>query len=113
MPFAAMPAIPSDGVTDGEVLLYSAVKQNIEQLTGQAGDAFSVALLRGSISVQPIQSLQSKPVTISGAAYTIDNVQVAPASEVVALGTTVQQCVNDINTLANTINALIVQLRGT
>jgi hypothetical protein len=111
MSFVAMPAIPSEGVTDGEVLMYSAVKQNIEQLTGQGSPLFS-AVTRGAITVAPIPSLSVRPLTVSGAAYTISNVQVAPATEVVALASTVQQCVNDITTITNTLNALISQLKG-
>ena len=112
MPFSTLPALPTENVTQAELLMYASIKQNIEQLTGQSGDAFSVAVLRGSIRVQPISSLQAKPLSGIGNAYTINDVQVAPASELVKLATTVQQCINDISLITSTLNALILQLRS-
>ena len=108
MAFAALPAIPSEGLSESEVRMYSAVKQNIEQLTGQAGDNFYVALVRGTITASVVESVNAQSVGVSGQAYVINNLQVAPATELIALAGTVQSVIYDVKNVRDALNTLII-----
>ena len=113
MAFVAVPGIPTSGLTDGEVRMLAALKQNIEQLTGQSGEAEYRAALTGYFSnVNTLGDLNALSVGIQGQKYVIQNVEVAPASEVIALAETVGKLIADVHLLKDVINTIIVQGQG-
>jgi len=113
MAFAALPGIPQSGLSPVEFQLFASVKENIEQLTGQSGVPQLRAVLTGQVGVVPIEDLNSKPVSITGASYIITGGGPVPSQEdFVSLATTVQQLVYDVQLLRDTLNTLIIQLRG-
>lgn len=111
MAFTAMPGLPDSGLTDQELRLLAAIKQNIEELTG-AGSSTYTAVVRGQITTSQISQLNSQNVSVSGRGYTISGANVASASDVASLAQTTQQLVYDVQLLRDTLNTLIGQLRG-
>jgi hypothetical protein len=111
MAFSAMPGLPTSGVSDQELRLLAAVKQNIEELTGQLGNTGYNAVVAGQITTAQIANLNAQDVNISGSGYTISGASVASAADVVSLARNVQQLVYDVRLLRDTLNTLIGQLQ--
>lgn len=113
MAFIGLPAVPQSGLSPLEFQLFNALRQNIEQLTGQGGDAQFRSLIRGQITVLPIGNLQSSArVSITGRSYAISGVSVSAAEEVTALANDVQKLINDVTRMRNVLDTLIAQLKA-
>lgn len=111
--FTAIPNIPQAGLTDWQFNAMSAMKENIELLTGARNevDGASRALTKSSITIisAPTQSMQR--VTAEGVGFTISGVNVVALSDYEKLVVNVQQLANDVAALRNTLNSLITQLK--
>lgn len=110
--FSAIPSIPQQGVTDWQFSTLSAMKDNIELLTGARGSTAGVAITKGAVTVvaAPAQSMQR--VTAEGTGYTISGVTVPSLDDYGKLVSNVQQLANDVASLRTTLNTLINQLKG-
>jgi len=112
--YAAIPDVPSGGLTNWQAQTLAAVKENIELLTGTRGekDGASRAILKAQITVSnpALQTMQR--VTATGSGFTISNVKVASLEDYSKLIVDVQQLANDVSNLRNTVNTLISQLKG-
>jgi len=111
MGFAPIPAVPQGGLTDAEFRMFSAVKQNLDQLIGTNGEAEFIAMLTGQVTVQPVGALNSSLPNLTGqAALTSGGIQVPLQTDFVALAATVQQLVADVQKIRNTLDTLVDQL---
>ena len=112
--FTAIPNIPQAGVDFWQVQTLTAMKENIELLSGTGGelDGASKAITRGDISITaaPAQSMQR--VTATGTGFTIGGVQVASLDDYSRLIVDVQQLANDVANLRAAVTTLINQLRS-
>jgi len=110
--YTVIPTIPQQGLTEWEYRTLSAMRENLELLTGvRSGAQGAAAVTRGSISVAaPPATLQR--VTAEGVGYTINNVTVPSLEDYVKLINNVQQLTNDVATLRQVVAGLITQLKG-
>lgn len=112
--FTAIPNIPQAGVDYWQFQTLNAMKENLELLagTGTELDKASRAITRGEINTAPPPAQRMTQVTAKGAGFTISNVQVPSLSDYGELISNVQQLANDVAEIRNTLNNLILQLRG-
>jgi hypothetical protein len=101
MSFAALPPIPQSGLTEAELRLLSAMHQNISLLTGQ-NVAESKAIISGQVTLTGAPAATTAFPSISG----------SPANDVAQLATAFQALINDVQSLRDTLNILIAQLRS-
>lgn len=110
--FAAVPSIPLSGLTDWQSMVLSALKENVEVLTGVRGGTDGRAVVSGYITVAPAPTQTMTQVTAQGSSYTISDVLVPSASDYAVLLGNVQSLANDVANIRATLNALITQLKG-
>ena len=111
--FTAIPAIPQGGLNDWQFNTLTAMRENIELLTGARGSDNSVrALLSGQITVTNPPAQNMTRVTAQGAGFTISGATVPSIDDYGKLVSDVQQLANDVANLRATVNTLINQLKG-
>lgn len=112
--YTPIPEIPLGGMEEWMFVTLSAMKENIDLLTGQRGesDGASTAISKSSITVQPVPEQGLKQLSATGAGFTINGVQVASLDDHVALMTDVRTLAVDVANVRATLNALIAQLKG-
>lgn len=112
--FTPIPAIPTSSVSDWQYNTLSAMKENIELLTGSRGekDGTSRALTTGAVKLQAAPAQTLPRITAQGNAVSISGTTVPDMSDYVELLKNVQMLANDVTALRNTLNTLISQLRG-
>lgn len=112
--YAAIPDVPAGGLTNWQAQTLSAIKENVELLTGTRGekDGASRAVLKAQVTVSspPLQTMQR--VTATGSGFTISGVRVPSLDDYNRLVVDVQQLANDVASLRTTVNNLILQLKG-
>jgi len=112
--FSAIPAVPQGGLTDWQTVLISAVKENVELLTGLRGevDLQSKAVTQGQVTVNQMEEQNLKQVTAKGAGFTISSQDVAALDDYAKLILDVQTLANDVKLTRDVVNLLIKQIRG-
>lgn len=114
--FIAVPNIPPDTseLKDWQAGLFSAVKENVELLSGTRGEAdlLSRAIIRGDITVVQLGGQLMGRVSASGAGYTISSVDVASLESHLALREDVQVLANDLYATRLAFDLLIRNLKG-
>jgi hypothetical protein len=112
--FVAVPDVPQAGLTDWQVNILTALKDNVELLTGGRREtgASSQAITRGSITVNDPPAQTMTRVTATGAGFTISGVSVPSLEDYNRLLVNVQQLANDVAVLRSTVAILLAQLRG-
>jgi len=112
--FTAIPNVPQSGVDFWQVQTLTAMKENLELLSGTSGElgGASRAIIKGDVTVTPAPPQTMTRVTAVGQGFTISGVQVVSLDDYVKLITDVQQLANDVAQLRATVNVLIDQLRG-
>ena len=112
--YVAIPAVPTTGVGSWEGSILNALKENVELLTGQRRgvNLDSVSLTKGDITINPLETVNIQRISARGRGYDISGQQVPSLEDYGKLLTDVQLAINDITILRNTVNSLIVQLRG-
>ncbi len=95
--FVAVPEVP-DQLLDWQAVLFSAIKENVELLTGTRGEAdlASSAIVRGDITVVQLGNQVMGTVSADGTGYTISGSDVASLSSHRALRDDVQALANDL-----------------
>ena len=109
--FTGIPAIPTNGLQDWQVLLFSAVKENIELLTGERGGGGLAAVLGSNIRVEPVPEQSMKAATAKGNGYTISGKPVADVHEFGKLIVDVNKLAYDLAKTNQALNTLIQQLK--
>lgn len=111
--FTPIPNIPQQGLTSWQFQTLTAMKENIDLLTGARGaGSGATALTTGSVTVTPAPVQTMQRVTATTAGFTINNVSVPSLDDYTKLVTDVQLLANDVAALRATVNALINQLKG-
>jgi hypothetical protein len=111
--FTAIPSIPQGGLTDWQFNTLTAMKENIELLTGARGTDNSVrAITGGQVTVDNPAPQTMTRVTATGAGFTISGVSVPSADDYFKLVSDVQQLASDVANLRATVNTLVNQLKG-
>lgn len=110
--FAAIPSISQQGLTGWQFQTLTAMKENIDLLTGAKGGGATTALTAGSVTVSPAPVQTMQRVTATTAGFTISGVTVPSLDDYSKLVTDVQLLANDVAALRATVNALINQLKG-
>ena len=99
MTYAALPPVPTSGLTDAEFQLLAAIHENISLLTGQPVTS-DAAVTLGQIS-------------LSGAPdSTIPPSLLANTADLATVALLLQYLINDVQSLRDTVNTLITQLRS-
>ena len=112
--YTPIPAIPTASMSDWQYNTLSAMKENIELLTGSRGekDGTSRALTSGSVAVKGVPAQTLPRITAQGSAVSIDGITVPDMADYVELLKNVQMLANDMTAIRDTLNTLISQLRG-
>lgn len=111
--FTSIPAIPQGGMTDWQTILISAVKENVELLTGIRGelDGNSRAVTKGDVTLLELPLQDMKQVSAKGAGFTISGQEVAGLDDYGKLINDVQTLANDLAYTRRALNLLIRQLK--
>jgi|TARA_Y100000310_G_scaffold1428_1_gene1906 hypothetical protein len=113
--FVATPEIPTSGLAEIEASIFTALKENVELLTGTRGevDYASASLVRGHITVKSVgnQNMVS-PQNISPEGYTISGSDVASLLAFRALKNDVQELANDLYRTREALDLLIKNFGG-
>lgn len=111
--FTGVPELPPD-MSEWELRVLSALKQNIELLIGARGevDSASKALVRSDISVRSSITPQFQALSARGAGITVSGVAIPTLDDYTALLQDFIKLSQDVATLRNTLSTLITQLRG-
>lgn len=112
--FTPIPAIPTSSMSDWQFNTMSAMKENIELLTGSRGekDGTSRALTTGAVTVKEAPAQTLPRITAQGNAVNISGATVPDMSDYAELLKNVQMLANDVTAIRDTLNTLISQLRG-
>lgn len=110
MVYSAVPPVPQGEITDWEFRFLTAIKQNVEVLTGQRPGGGG-AIVNTQITIQPMNAMQFQQVTASSVGVTISGSNLPLLAEFVKLMVDVQTLGADVATLRATVNALILQLK--
>lgn len=109
--FSAIPSLPPSGLDPAQFQLLTAMKENIELLTGTRGelDGASRAVTRDAVNIQAVP-VQFTSLSARGTGYTIGGVQLVSLSDYQNLLGDVQRLAADVATMRNILNTLIQQL---
>tara|TARA_R110000803_G_scaffold38467_9_gene83257 strand:- start:2486 stop:2839 length:354 start_codon:yes stop_codon:yes gene_type:complete len=110
----ATPEVP-DQLLDWQAILFSAIKENVELLTGTRGesDLASMAITRGDVSANQLGQQDMGNVTQSGDdGYVISGQDVASLDALRNLRADVQVLANDLFRTRQTLDLLIRNLTG-
>ena len=124
--FVGIPAIPETDLTAGEVVLFNAIKENLELLAGIRGSKAEGlrAIRKEEVQIQGlgnsgIDTVGSSKLTVRGQGFNIQDATVPSLEDYTKLINDFLVVKQDIATLANEIrilrealNTLIVQLRS-
>ena len=109
----ATPEIPSDQLT-AESILLSALKENMELLTGTRGesDLASMAIVRGDLTVNQIGEQDMASINLSHNLTPTAFAECAPLDAFIDLRNDVQQLANDLYTTRTALDLLIKNMTG-
>ncbi len=112
--FSAIPSVPNQNISEWQSAILSALKENVELLTGQRGAAglSNKALISSQVRVNQISAPVFSRVTATGQGYTISGQNVASLDDFGKLINDVQLLANDVATLRLAFNTLVAQLKG-
>lgn len=124
--FVGIPAIPETDLTAGEVVLFNAIKENLELLAGIRGSKAEGlrAIRKEEVQIQglgnsTVDTVGSSKLTVRGQGFNIQDATVPSLEDYTKLINDFLVVKQDIATLANEIrilrealNTLIVQLRS-
>jgi hypothetical protein len=111
--FTGIPELPPD-LGEWEYRTLTAIKQNLELLTGTRGelDGASKALVRSDVTVVPPTAVQFQALAARGAGVSISGVAVPSLDDYTILLQDVIRLSQDVTVLRATVSTLIGQLRG-
>lgn len=126
--FAGIPEIPTEGLTDWQVFILAALKENVELLTGSRNesDNASMAVTKGQITsqglppatIQQVSGIARGTVAVPGltgnSAQDIANVRAALQASlqiIRALATDVQILIDDNLDMRDELNRLIAEIK--
>lgn len=112
--FSAIPNPPQTEMSGWQYYMLTALKENVELLTGARGekDNASRAVTKATVTVTQAPEQTMKQVTAQGAGINIDGAVVPALEDYTELLKNVQSLANDVAVVRATLNNLITQLRG-
>lgn len=112
--YIAVPEIPDSGLTDVQAQILSAIKENVELLTGTRGegDLDSRAVARGDVTAKKVGLQNMSQVSAKGSGFTISGSDVASLAEFSKLIDDVQQLANDLFITRQALDLIIGNLGG-
>jgi hypothetical protein len=110
--FTPIPAVPQSGLTDWQFRVLSALKEDVELLTGARANGALRALTKSQFTVADAPTQTMQQVTAEVVGFTISGVNVPSLDDYAKLVTNVQQLANDVAQIRNTLNTLIQQLKA-
>jgi len=112
--FTAIPDPPQTQMSDWQFYMFTAIKQNLDLLTGlrQERDGGSQAITRSSVTITSVPAQSMRQITAQGASLNIEGATVPAAEDYVEALKNLQQLANDVANLYAVVNTLIRQLRG-
>lgn len=113
MTFSAIPPVPQADNPEWLYRFNSAMKQNMELLTGQRGSSSFNALLSGQVTANFVPPMQMQQVTAKGTGIAVNSSTTTPVvlqSDYVKLIVDVQTLANDVAVIRATLNSLLTQL---
>lgn len=111
--FTGIPALAQTGLDEQQFRVLSALKENVELLTGTRGerDGASRALTKDAVSVASAPTASISSLSAKGAGFTISGQSVPSLADYNALLRDTQTLLNDIAALRATLNTLITDLK--
>lgn len=111
--FTGIPALAQSGLEEWQFRVLSALKENVELLTGTRGerDGASQALTKGAVSVASAPSATISSLSAKGSGFTISGQTVPSLADYNALLRDTQTLINDVAALRATLNTLIADLK--
>lgn len=116
--FSGIPSIPEGVAGEWQYSLLDAMKENIELLTGQRGerDRSSKAVVKSDLTMRSVPNPRFSGVSASGSGFAItppnqSTVEVASLEDYQKLVADVRLLSEDVRTLRETVDLLILQLR--
>lgn len=110
--FTGLPSVPQGIGDQAQYRLLQGLKQNVEALIGARGDTTGQAVLRGQVTVNQVQELAVKQVSVSNSAISVSGQAVPTYSDFNSVVADLQRMRADMESMRQTLNALIAQLRG-
>lgn len=112
--FTAIPNLPQLGLPGEQAYVLTALKENVELLTGARGKNHtdSMAVIKGSLTVSFAPDPELIRTSAVGAGYAVNNVLVPDFDDYVSLIKDVQTLTEDVAALRKTLNTLIQQLKS-
>lgn len=109
--FSAIPAVPQSGLSQIELATLSALKENVELLTGARGGGSRKAVTSAEVSIDLAPPQNMTQVSAQGIGFTISGVAVPSSQDYVKLVQDVQTLAEDVAQIRNTLNTLITRMR--
>lgn len=111
--YTPIPVVPPAEMSSWQYEVFSALKENVELLTGLRGeeDGASIAVSKSSINTVQAPEMLLQGVSAQGAGYTIEGASVPSSVDHNALISDVKTLVHDVASIRATLNALITDLR--
>lgn len=112
--FSGIPSVPITGLEPAQARLFSAIKENVELLTGQRGTqaAGSAALTRDQINIRALPEGVFRNVTAQGDGFNIQGSEVVALADYRRALDDIQRLAQDVRTLREYVSVLTNQLRG-
>jgi len=113
--YAAIPAVPQGQISGAnQVVLITALKENVELLTGTRGedDLASKAVAIDQVKLNTLGNQDALAVNAKGTGNTISGTSVPNYDDYVKLVNDVQILMNDVLETRQALNTLIAQLKG-
>jgi hypothetical protein len=112
--FTGIPAIPFTGLDPAQARVLSAIKENVELLTGGRGEEgqTSRALTRGQINLRPIPQPAFGNITAQADGFNIQGADVVSLSDYRRALDDIQRLARDVEVLRQYVDTLTKQLRG-
>lgn len=113
--FSAIPSLPQTGLQPWQFYFYTAIKENLEMLTGSRNgvDSSKQSITTGQITVAaPPKQNMVKPSAEGVAVLANKSVSVPAITDYAKLISDVQALANDVSNLRTTVEILINQLKG-
>lgn len=109
MSFTALPNVPQQGeLSEWEAAFFSAVKQNMDLLTGQYGSEFA-AILGGDIVIAPVPAMTLRQIN-TGSTLVIGADNVTTYSNYLTLIADMTKLANDVAAIRSRLNALVIAI---
>jgi flagellar hook assembly protein FlgD len=109
--FVSIPAVPQSGLSQIELATLSAIKENVELLTGARGGGRRQAITKEQTDINLAPTQEMRQVSAIGRAVSINGTTVPTAEDYVKLVQDVQELANDVANLRDTLNTLLSRLK--